>query len=87
MSDTPGDQAVGIFAGKLPGIGLGVRMRRPIGLALQADGGRDRDDGKFGQRRQTEPPALIMGHNGDMVGVVEAGGAALEGGVVELPFR
>src|SRR5437899_6384324 len=39
MSDAAGDEAVGIFAGKLPGVDLGVRMRRAIGVAFKGDGG------------------------------------------------
>src|SRR6266545_3741753 len=48
VSDAPGDEAVGIFAGKLPGIDLGVRMRRAVGVAFEGDGGHA--DGRgFGQ--------------------------------------
>src|SRR6185295_3224680 len=39
MSDAPGDQAVGVFAGKLPGVDFGIRMRRAVGVAFQGDGG------------------------------------------------
>src|SRR6476469_2054890 len=37
VSDAPGDQAVGVFAGKLPGVGFGVRMRRAVGVAFEGD--------------------------------------------------
>ena len=35
---------------------------------------------------QSEPPAIIMDRNRDVVGVVERGGAAIEGGIIEIPF-
>lgn len=97
MSDAPGDQAVGVFAGKLSGVDFGIRMRRAVGVAFEGDG-RNGDDGKFGQplfqfvvfrlaRGQTKPPAIIVDHDGDMVGVVEGRRAALESGVIEIPLR
>ena len=97
MPDAAGDQAVGVFAGKLPGIDLGVRMRRAVGVAFEGDGGNG-DDGEFGQplfqlvvfrlaRGQTKPPAIIVDHDGDMIRVVEGRRAAIESGVIEIPLR
>ena len=72
-------------------------MRRAIGVAFKGDGGHG-DGGEFGQplfqfvvfrlaRSQTKPPAIVVDHDGDMVGVVEGRRAALEGGVIEIPLR
>ena len=36
---------------------------------------------------EPEPPAVVVDHDGDVVGVVEGRGAALEGRVVEVPLR
>src|SRR5437588_4976581 len=36
---------------------------------------------------QPEPPAVIVDHDADMIRVVEGRGAALESGLVEVPFR
>src|SRR5207253_1134752 len=35
---------------------------------------------------QSEPPAIIMDHDADMIRIVEGRCAALEGGIVEVPF-
>jgi hypothetical protein len=48
VPDAAGDEAVDIPAGKLLGVGIGVRMRRAVGVTFKGDGG-DRDDGKLGQ--------------------------------------
>ena len=97
MPDAPGDQAVGLFARKLPGVGFGVRMRCPVGIAFEGDGGNG-DDGKFGQplfelvvfrlaRGKAEPPAIVVDHDGDMIRVVEGRRAAFKSGVIEIPLR
>ena len=36
---------------------------------------------------QAEPPAVIMDHDGDMIRIVERCRGAIEGGIVEIPFR
>ena len=36
---------------------------------------------------EAEPPAIIVDHDGNVVRIVESGRAAIEGGVVEIPFR
>ncbi len=86
-----------ISAREFAGIGTGLRVWCPIGIAFQRNGGHG--DGRslskllfqfvilwlaFGQ---TEPPAIIMDHDADMIRIVEGRGAALEGGLVEVPFR
>src|SRR3954452_2412535 len=71
-------------------------MRRAVGIALQRDGG-DTDGRASGEPflqfvilrlacGQTEPPTVIADDDVDMVRVVEGRRAALERGVVELPF-
>src|SRR3954469_2057650 len=71
-------------------------MRRAVGIALQRDG-RDTDGRPSGEPflqfvilrlacGQTEPPTVIVDNDVDMVRVVEGRRAALERGVVELPF-
>ena len=72
-------------------------MRRAVGVAFQRDR-RHGDHRALGEAplqlvvsrlalRQAQPPAVIVDHDGDVVRIVEGGRAALEGGVVELPFR
>ena len=38
-------------------------------------------------RGEAEAPAIIVDHDGDMIGIVEGRGGALERGVVEIPLR
>src|SRR5690348_4156321 len=85
-----------VSAREFPGIGTGLRVRCPIGIAFQRH--RGYADGRtFGEPAfqlvvlrlafcQPESPAVIMDHDADMIGIVEGGGAALEGGLVEVPF-
>ena len=35
---------------------------------------------------QSEPPAIIVDHDADMIRVLEGCSAALEGGIIEVPF-
>ena len=85
------------LAGEHLGIGAGVGMRRAIGVAFERDR-RHADDGRLGELLlqlvilrlafgKTEPPAVIVDHDRDVIGIVEGSGAALEGGVVEAPLR
>lgn len=36
---------------------------------------------------EAEPPPVIVDHDTDVIGIVEGRSAALEGGIIELPFR
>ncbi len=72
-------------------------MRCPIGIAFQGNRGHA-DVRSFSEPlfqliifrlafSQPEPPAVIVDHDADVIRVVEGRGAALEGGLVEVPFR
>src|ERR1700676_5213306 len=67
-----------------------------IGITFKGNG-RHGDDRAFGKPlfknlifrlafSQTEPPAVIMDHDADMIRIVEGRCAALERGIVEVPF-
>ena len=88
---------VSILAGKFIGVRSRFRVRCPVRVALECD--RRHGDGRcrgeplfervvFGLAvRQPEPPAVIVDHDRDMIGIVEGGGRAFERGVIEIPFR
>src|SRR5580704_14112646 len=89
------DDPVRVSAGELLGIGTGVGMWGTIGIAFERDRGH-RDVGAFGQPLfdivtsrlafdHSEPPAIVVDHDADVVRIVERGRAALECGVVEVP--
>src|SRR5262249_57355312 len=72
-------------------------MRRAIGIAFEGDSG-NRDGWRGGETLlelvvfrlalgQALAPAVVVDHDGNVIGVVEGGGAAVERGVVELPLR
>jgi hypothetical protein len=97
VPDTARDEAVFIAAREFPGIGTGLWMRCPIGIAFQRNRGHA-DVRSFSEPlfqliifrlafSQPEPPAVIVDHDADMIRVVEGRGAAREGGLVEVPFR
>src|ERR1700746_3524593 len=97
MANPTVDRSVYILAGELPGVGCGLRVRRAIGVTLERKGG-PRDVRacrealfQFGivrlALREPEPPTIVMDHDADMVRVVEGGGAAVEGRLIEVPFR
>ena len=80
------------------GVGLGFRMGRAVGVALERDRRARVMTGRFREPLlelgvlglavgQPEPPAVVVDHDRDVVGVVERRRAALEGGVVEVPLR
>src|SRR5262245_18858821 len=88
---------MGIWARKFFGIGTAVRVWCTIGVTLQRDGGHS-DDGTCGQLlfqlvivplafSQTDPPAVTMDHDTDMIRVVEGCSAALERRIIEVPLR
>jgi hypothetical protein len=97
MADAARDGAMFVFAGKLIGVSTGLRVRSAIGVPFKCDCG-DRDHRKlrqsllqigvfwftFGKR---EAPAVIVNDDGDVIGIVERSRAALEGGIIEVPFR
>ena len=97
VPDAARDDPMRIFARELLGIRTGVRVRRPIGIPFQGNGGHS-NDRSFGQPlfeivilrlafRQAEPPAVIMDHNADMIRIVEGRRGTLERGLIEGPLR
>ncbi|MNT65604.1 hypothetical protein D3C72_2035990 [compost metagenome] len=70
-------------------------MRGTIGVTFHGDGGNGHDRCLGKQRligivfrlarNQSEPPAIIVDGDIDMVGTVECAGGAVEGFVIELP--
>ncbi len=97
MSDSALDRTVRIVAGKFPGIGAGVQMRRTIGIAFKRNGGHG-DDGPDGKPlfqivefrvafSQCEAPPIIVDHDGDVIGVVEGRCATIERRIIEFPLR
>ncbi len=95
MADAARDDAVRIAAREFPGIGTGVRVWCAIGIAFQSNSryGDVRTCSKpffqiviFGLAfSQSEPPAIIMDHDADMIRIVESRCAAIERGIVEVP--
>jgi hypothetical protein len=72
-------------------------MRSAISVTLHRDGGHA-DDGLLGKPflklvisrlalDETEPPAVTVDHNRDMVRIIESLCAAIEGGVIKIPLR
>jgi hypothetical protein len=79
------------------GLRTGIRMWCSIGITLKSNGWHG-DDRAFGKPlfkiiifrlvfSQTEPPAVIMDHDADMIQVVEGRCAASERGIIEVPVR
>ena len=72
-------------------------MRRAVGIAFERNGrhGYDRKCSEtllqLGVLRlavgEAEAPAVIVDDDVDVIGIVEGRGAAVEGGVIELPLR
>ena len=95
-ANAAGDDLVRIFTGELFGVGARLRVRRAVGVAFH----RDRRHGNYwslGEAffefvvlgfavRQAEPPAIIMNHDGNVIGIAEGRRAAVEGGVIEIPL-
>ena len=84
-------------AGEFRGVGTRFGMRRAVRIALERDGGHG-DHRRFCEPplqlvvlgltfAQTEPPAIVVNGDLDVIRIVEGCRAALEGGVVEGPFR
>ena len=68
-----------------------------IGITFKRNG-RHRNDRAFGKALfqvvvfrltlcQAESPAIIVDHDGDMIGIVKRGCGAVERGIIEGPFR
>ena len=36
---------------------------------------------------EADPPAVIVNHDSDMIGIVEGHGASIERGIIKVPFR
>src|SRR5580658_8853925 len=97
VPDAALDGPMRIFAGKFTGVGARLRMRGAVGVTFHGDGGHGNhrscgeplvDIGIFGLAfGEPEPPAIIMDDNRDVIRIVEGRGAAVERGIVEVPFR
>ena len=97
MPNAARDDPVRIVAREFPGIGTGVRVWCPIGIAFQRNRGhgdvRTRGEPLFQlivvrfAFSQSEPPAIIMDYDADVIRVIEGRGAAFERGIIEVPFR
>jgi len=85
------------LACEFAGVGAGFGVRRAVGVAFEGDGGHG-DGRELGElpfqvvvlrlaRGQADPPAVVVDHDRDVVGVVEGGRGARERGVVEGPLR
>src|SRR6478752_10003143 len=72
-------------------------MRRSVCVAFDRDGGY-RNDGHFGEAffqldisrlavGETQPPAIVMDGDVDVIGIVERSGTASKRRVVKIPFR
>src|SRR2546430_1782429 len=96
MPDAALDDPVRISAREFLGIGTGVRVWCTIGIAFKSNSGHG-DVRTFGEPlfqivifrlafSQSEPPAIIMDHDADMIRIVEGRCAAIERGIVEVPF-
>ena len=97
VSDAAVDRPVLVLAGEFPDVGARIRMWRAVGITLKRDGWHG-DDGKLGKLLfeivmlrlafgQAEPPAIVVDHDRDMIGIFEGRSAAVKGGVVEVPSR
>lgn len=91
------DGAVLILTRKLLRVGTRLRVRRTVRIAFQRDRGY-RDGGELGEPlfhivilwlafSQSDPPAIVVDHDGNVVGIVERRCTAIECGIVEAPLR
>jgi hypothetical protein len=78
-------------------VGTGLRMWCAIGITFKRNG-RHHDDWRFGKPLfqvvkfrltfgQAKAPAIVVDHDGNMIGVIKGGCGAVERGVIEGPFR
>src|SRR6266550_6341382 len=91
------DEPVRIPAGELFRIRAGIRMRRAVGISFQRNRG-DADSGGRGEPLlqfvelrlaggEAEAPAIVVDHDGHVIGIVKSRGAAIECRIIEIPFR
>src|SRR5438128_2463384 len=86
-----------VSTGEFLGVGARFRMRGAVGIAFERDrwNSDDRRLGKALFQRivlwlaigKAEPPAVIVDHDIDVIGIVERRRAPLERGIVEAPLR
>src|SRR5712691_5398399 len=87
VSNATRDGSVLVFAREFFGVGAGIRVWGTIGIAFEGDGGNG-DYREFGKPlfevgifwfavSQTEPPAVVMDHDADVIRIVKSHGAAL----------
>src|SRR5262249_29632176 len=92
-----GDRPMRVLAREFLGVRGGFRMRRPVGVALEGNGGYA-DVRARGQTLlqllvlrlaigQAQAPAIVVNDDGDMIRIVKSSGTALEGRLVEIPLR
>src|SRR6266498_186028 len=97
VPDAALDGPVRIRRGEFPGIGTRVRMWGAIGVAFEGDR-RHGDHRPFGEPLlqivvfrlafgQSQPPAVVVDHDLDVIRVVERRRAAIERGIFEVPLR
>src|SRR5262249_36298006 len=97
VSDAAFDSPVLVLAGELVGVRARLRVRRAVGITFERDR-RYCDRWVFREPsfqivifrlalRETEPPAVIVADNGDVIGIFESRRAAIKGRVVEVPLR
>jgi hypothetical protein len=95
MPDTSADGPIRIFAGEPACVGAWLQMGCSIVIALKGYCWHS-DNRAFGKPllqvvvlrftlRKPLPPTIIMNDNGDMVGIIERGSRAVEGGIIEIP--
>ena len=97
VPDSAFDGPMLIFAREFLRIGAGLRVRCTVGITFEGDR-RHGDDRRFGKPifqivvvflpfSETEPPAVIMDYDADVIRIVERRRRSGESGVVEFPFR
>src|SRR5271166_4805931 len=98
VTDTAFDDSVFIVSGEFIAIGTIVEiMWCTVGITLKGNGGGG-DDRTFGNSLfqivilrlaigQTEPPTIVVDDDGDVIRVVESCSGAIEGRIIEIPFR
>src|SRR5262245_53750528 len=97
VPDAARDRSVRVLARELLSVGAGVRMRCAVGITLESDGWHS-DHRKLGKLllqiiklrlalRKTEPPAVVVNDDGDMIRVGKGRRAAIERGIVKGPLR